>query len=213
MSNKDTTLIAGAILGGLLGYSAGANKTKGWDEFIKKYVERLNHIAYIEIIIPIGCFEKIKSSREVYREGVTAYLLGLPNASLPMILRFLEIGLKQKYSDVEGKTPPNKLVDLINWSEKYLKDKTEIAHGFRILRNLIHKDKLVKEQDIPEAIRHVSAMLNILHPFTCVKLSNFCSFCSKQSDVTISRELYWVGNVMAIKCKHCKMVNNLQLIP
>ena len=42
---------------------------------------------------------------QVYREAILAYLYGLPNASLPLVLKCLEVGLKIKYEEIEGKKP------------------------------------------------------------------------------------------------------------
>ena len=213
MTNEDGSFIVGAVLGGLIGYSTATNKIKGWDEFTNRYNKRLNHLAYLKIIIPSGFFDKVKNGREIYAEGVSAYLFGLPNASIPMILRCLEIGLKHKHKEVESRSNPKKLYKLIEWSEGYLGNKKELAHGFRILRNLIHEEKIVKEQDIPECIRHTSEMLNILFPFNSVRLSNVCAFCKKPYEAILTNEIYWLGNVTQILCNKCQRVNNMQLIP
>jgi len=213
MTNEDGSFIAGAVLGGLFGYSTAVNKIKGWDEFAKKYNERLNHLAYLKIIIPIGFFDKIKNGREIYREGVSSYLFGLPNASIPMVLRCLEIGLKYKHKEVGGNGKPKNLHEFINWSESHLGSKKELAHGFRILRNLIHEEKIVKEQDIPECIRHISEILNILFPFESVSLSNNCTFCGNPYKAIVEKERYWLGNIIQILCNKCQRVNNMQLIP
>jgi hypothetical protein len=88
-------------------------------------------------------------------------LFGLPDASLPMAFRCLEIGLKQHYEIVEKKKPSLNAFELIDWSEKKLGKKVEIAQGIRILRNLAHEEKTITEQDNLEAIRHIT---NIIEP-------------------------------------------------
>jgi len=150
--NQTLALLIMGGIGGISGYLIGKEKYTVWDEFIKKFNERLNHLAYFKVIIPAK-FLNLTEMWQIYREGINTYLFGLPNASVPMMFKCLEIGLKSKYSKVEGKQDNlMRVYDLIEWSESYLKNKKDIAHGFRILRNTLHKKVMIREQDVLECI-------------------------------------------------------------
>ncbi len=74
-----------------------------------------------------------------------------------MSLKTLELGLKCKLGKENAR-----LSNSINELEEKYRYK-DLAHGFRILRNLIvHEEVECKEQDALEALRHVSEILNRL---------------------------------------------------
>ena len=52
-----------ALLGGAVGYAAGAMKYASWDSFIKGFNDRLNYLAFIKVRIPYGLFKKNPNSR------------------------------------------------------------------------------------------------------------------------------------------------------
>ncbi len=207
--SEGETIFAG-VLGGLLGYSISSNKIKGWENFIKECDKRFDHLTYFKVVLPKECFEKSKNSQAIYIEGVQAYLLGLPNASLPMLSRFFEIVLKSKYTEIEDRPVPKRwgLFKLIDWAEKYLKDKKEIAHGFRELRNLIHTDKVITEQDNIIAIQYISRLSNMLYSFKGINLSSSCPYCRTFQESKISKEQYFIGNRIQISCT-CQRTYNL----
>jgi hypothetical protein len=93
------------------------------------------------VVEPCEFYNQVESGRRIYAEGIYAFLSGLPDASLQMTFRCLEIGLKRYYEDIEGKKPSLKACELIDWSEKKLGSKKELVHGFRILRNLTHEER------------------------------------------------------------------------
>ena len=106
------------------------------------------------------------------------------------------------------------LYQLIEWAEAFLKKRKDIAHGFRILRNLIHEDKIVDEHDILEAVRHVSIILNTVFPLPeAVMLSVICDNCRENHSYSISTLDYFLGNNMLFRCDKFKQDFNVIMIP
>lgn len=213
MSDSDDALVLG--LGGLLGYGVATLKYSEWEPLIKNFRDRLYHLSYLKVIIPYKFFEINENCRTLYRESLYAYLYGLPNASLPLILRCLETGLRNKYKEVEKKNPEKlNLNNLIGWAENYLRDKKEIAHGFRILRNLIHSEKLILEQDVLEALRHISIILNLLYELPKdAKFKVFCKNCNIEHQYVIQTHQYYIGNSMLFGCDKSKQSINVTFMP
>jgi hypothetical protein len=202
-----------ALLGGLFGYGLGRAPFQAWEGFINKYNERLGHLSFNRAIEPLGFYNKVENARKIYAEAIFAYLAGLPDASLPMIFRCLEIGLKRYYEEVEGKKPLIKAWELIDWSEKKLGTKVELAHGFRILRNLVHEEKTVTEQDNLEAIRHVTQILNLLFPFQTAIITVNCATCRRSNTMQVSPDQLFLGNNMPVPCTVCRINTNYQVMP
>jgi len=213
MSDFEDALVLG--FGGLLGYGAAILKYSKWEPLIKDFEKRLNHLSYLKVTIPYKFFKINKNYGQLYSESVYAYLYGLSNASLPLILRCLETGLRNKYREVEKENPKKlNLNNLIDWAENYLRDKKEIAHGFRILRNLIHSEKLISEQDVSEALRHISIILNLLYELPKdTKLKVFCKNCNTEHQYVIQTHQYYIGNNMLFECDKFRQNINVIFIP
>lgn len=162
---------------------------------------------------PCEFFNKVENSKRIYTEAVYTFLYGLPDASLQMTFRCLEIGLKRYYENTEGKKCSQKAWELIEWSEKKLGNKTELAHGFRILRNLTHEEKTITEQDSLEAIRHVTQILNIVFPFLTATITVYCAFCQKPSQMPVLSGELFLGNNIAVPCASCRTSTNFQVMP
>ncbi|VVB75610.1 Uncharacterised protein [Candidatus Tiddalikarchaeum anstoanum] len=206
----DNDILANLLLGGLGGYSLSKANYAGWESFIKVAEERLSHLIYFKVIIPVGLFVKIPLSKQWYAEGFRSYIFGLPNASLPMLFKSMEMALKEKYSEVENKKP-DKLSNgqLITWAEQFLKENTEIAQGLRILRNILqHENSSIKEQQSIDAIRYISEMLNLLYPYDEAKLNFTCLHCGKQNSADLKSKDNFLGNTFNIVCSNCR--NNIQ---
>ena len=202
-----------AFMTGVLGYGLGRAAFKDWEGYINKYRERLGHLTYNQIAEPLAFYEKVENSKKLYAEAVFAFLMGLPNASLPITFRCLELCLKRNYEEVEGKKPSLSAYELIEWSEKHLGDKKELGHGFRVLRNLIHEEKLIEEQDALEATRHITKILNVYHPFPTANLTGVCAFCNNSYNVSIPSDLCYLGNTVPIQCDKCKRSTNHLIVP
>jgi len=205
--------IGGAIIGGLLGYGLGRAQFQAWEGFINKFNERLGHLSYNHVIEPCEFYDKVENGRKIYAEAVYSFLYGLPDASLQMTFRCLEIGLKRYYENTEGKKCSLKAWELIDWSEKKSGDKKELAHGFRILRNLTHEEKTITEQDSLEAIRHVTQILNIFFPFPTATITVNCGLCRTPSQMSVLPDQLFLGNNIAVPCASCKTSTNYQVMP
>jgi len=185
-----------------------------WDDVRKSYDVRLDALRYFRIVRPHGLFKAIEEAAEVHNQAVSAYVFGLPDASVAMTLRCLEVGLGHRYEEVEKTGAPDDLFSLIDWSEQYLGKKKEIAHGFRLLRNLIHGETLIKEQDAIEAIRHTTDILNILYPFETVSVDFPCNLCSATNSVQIAKEQCFLGNRLEVTrlCSNCQKETKTRLV-
>jgi len=204
-------LLAGSVAAGL-GYLIGKRHSTAWTEFQKTYEEQLAHLKYNKVTKPYAFFRDLPQSEDFYVEGVLAYLFGLPNASIPMIMRCLELGLKDKYKRTEGKDPPARLTDLIDWSEVILGRRKELAHGFRILRNMIHGDTAAREQDASETIRHVTTILNLLYPFGTLTHSRQCGRCGFQDTYQHHAGELYLGNDIGLECTGCRAMSTVTIL-
>lgn len=205
--------IGGAIIGGLFGYGLGRAPFQAWEGFINNFNGRIGHLTYNHVIEPCEFFSKVENSNRIYGEAVYAFLYGMPDASLQMTFRCLEIGLKRYYENTEGKKCSLKAVELIDWSEKKLGNKKELAHGFRILRNLTHEEKTITEQDSLEAIRHVTQILNIVFPFLTATITVYCGICRRPSQISALPDQLFLGNSIAVPCPSCRTSTYYQVMP
>jgi hypothetical protein len=205
--------VGGAIIGGVIGYGIGRAQFQAWEGFINNFDQRLGHLTYNHVIEPCEFFGKVENSNRIYAEAIYTYLYGLPNASLQMTFRSLEIGLKRHYENTEGKKCSLKAWELIDWSEKTLGGKKELAHGFRILRNLTHEEKTISEQDSLEAIRHATQLLNIAFPFPTATITVNCNFCRRSIQQTVLSDQLFLGNNIAVPCAPCRTSTNYQVMP
>lgn len=200
----ESDIVAELLIAGALAYLFGRAPFIKWEGFINGFKKRVGHLSYNRIIEPLGFYEKVENGRKLYGEGVYSYLFGLPNSSLPTMFRCLETGLKQKYREVEGKEPSLNAFELIEWGERYLKNRKELAHGFRYLRNLIHEERVVEEQDTLEAIRHITKILNLIFTFPFVILKGSCEFCKNPYEVKTKKEICYLGSTISIRCNTCR---------
>lgn len=210
MNNRggvDLDALVGNFIAGYLGYVSGSRKFIGWEPIIKNYEKRMAHLAYFKIFRPVSFFTDIPNSAIIYQQAVLAYLFGLPDASIPTSLRCLEIGLTYKYVEDTGQTPPqrDKLFNLIEWAENYLGRRKEIAHGFRILRNLIHEPAILPEQDALETLFHITRIINLVYPLTSfATCTYYCERCRINSEMDIPIQECYLGNVIhTTYCVRC----------
>jgi hypothetical protein len=205
-----------ALLGGAaFGYLQGKQSFKGWEGFVSKYSERLQQLAYNKVFRPVGLYDKVNESAQLYYEAIVAYLVGLPNACLPLIFRCLEIGLQKHYEEIERKKCSLNSSQLIEWSAEALKDKREVAHAFRLLRNLIHKEGLIEEQDALEGIRHITQILNVVFPVRNPSefITGYCPFCQHSFVELAERSYCFLGNTFSLQCSSCGKNFTQALLP
>lgn len=217
MSNQsegNLDVLVATFISGYLGYVAGARKFAGWEPIIKNYETRMSHLAYFKVLRPVTFLNSLPTATIIYTEAILAFLFGLPNASVPTTLRCLEIGLKFKYTEMTGQMPPDRLYDLIEWAEKFLGNKKEIAHGFRILRNLVHSTTVMTEQDALEAISYVTMLLNLLYPlYTMAITTNYtCRSCGTGLQVDIPALENYLGHILTYNCVHCRQPTSILVL-
>lgn len=214
MADEGDSLLA-LIGGGLLGYLLGEGRYNDWKPVIEQYQKRFQQLTFAQIPLPVKFLQMSQTMRVIYRQSLYAYLFGLPDASLPALIRVLEQALKVKYDEVEGKKPSRDmdLAKLIDWAESYLKDKALIAHSFRRLRNFVHTDNLVQEQDSLEGIRHVSIILESLFSSNQSLLSTVCSQCKSSNIASLVESQRMMGHNVPLVCSHCHMTYNISLMP
>jgi len=192
------------LFGGLLGYIRGISELRGFEELIKKARERINHLAYFKVVPPLAMFQTCNISSTFYKEAIQAYLLGMPNSSVVMSLRTLELGLKCKSGkkDAELKDLINELIEKSQYKD--------LAHGFRILRNLVvHEEAECKEQDALEALRYISEILNRLFPFKGAYYTITCSSCGTSYKIQVDVNDFFLGNIIRTRCPECGTVNTI----
>jgi len=217
MSNESQVnldALVGSFISGYLGYVAGSRKFAGWEPIIKSYEARMSYLAYVKAIGPLSFLATIPTAEIIYREAILAYLFGLPDASIPTTIRCLEMGLAKKHTDVTGQPPPERLYDLINWAERYLGNRAQMAHGFRILRNLVHGQSILSEQDAIEAIRHVTIILNLLYPLLAMPVTtNYtCQKCKNPLTINVSMQDNYLGNIFKPNCPYCSQPTSILII-
>jgi len=213
-SKQNDNSLGDILLIGGLGYILGQGKFADWEPIIQKYRNRLEQIRYFKISPPMGYLETSGNIRTIYRESLLCYLFGLSNSSIPSLLRVLEQSLIKKYENVEEKSPSQNtsLKTLIDWAEKTIEKESQIAHSFRQLRNYIHTDVLVEEQDAIEAIRHVSKVIEKLFPTKIYGLTGRCKVCGRVQTQTINPKVSFLGDVIKMNCG-CGNTYNLILMP
>ena len=203
------------LLGGGLAYLLLKGQDRDWNTFKERYRKRLERLRHDAIRPPLDFLSNNPNMSTVYRESIFCYLFGLPNSCIPTLVRVLEQALSSKYESEEGTKPPSKMTleELIDWSVKFLEERTEIAHSFRMLRNYIHTDRLVKEQDCPEALRHISSIIVTLFGESIGGINTTCTFCNYSAFTTVDAPNLYLGNDVSITCGSCRQTYHWILIP
>lgn len=134
---------------------------------IKERNERAEKLKSIRVILPTTALSMTQTGHAIYNEAIVSYLSGAPNGAFDNIMKVLEITLRKKYEEINGKPTPTSmdLNKLIDQAEKSLGGTKGIAHQFRKERKEIHFDKTTSEPYTLSAIFHISNMLNILYPY------------------------------------------------
>ena len=167
---------------------------------------RLDHLVYFKVVPPLAMFKNCGVASAFYKEAVQAYLLGMPNSSVIMSLKTLELGLRCKFKDRKAKLV--ELIERLKGEGGY----RDLAHGFRILRNLVvHENIECREQDALEALRYVSEVLNKAFPYSSVRYTMTCSnsVCKAEYPIELSVDEYFLGNIVRVKCPKCGIINTL----
>jgi hypothetical protein len=207
--------ILGLILAGGIGYLLGQKSSEEWKPFMDQFRERFEQLTHTKTPLPWAFLKSRPNIQAIYRQSIYCYLFGLPDASLPTLLRVLELSLVSKYETAERKRPPTDmgLARLIDWAETYLKENIKVAHAFRLLRNFVHTDKLIQEQDCLEAIMHISTILEILSPSENITMNVVCHYCHQTGIASVLPGQGYLGNKMNLQCDNCKKSYHWMIMP
>lgn len=204
MSGENDVLAA--LLGGVFGHAIAKGAYAEWDGFIKAVGDRIAHLTFLKIVVPNAAFDAVPGSQKPYEEGIRAFVYGLPNASIPVLMKALELCLRNAYETKTGtKSKGKKLVDLIEWAED-LVDDLDVLHGYRLIRNRLHKEEYIKEEDVPAAIQHITRAINSLYPYVPASRQFHCNKCGKNLDVQVPSESNYIGNTVNVNCPTCHIV-------
>jgi len=115
--NEELALILGGVLGGVAGYALGNTQTPKQHPLIAGADKKFEIIKAMKVVIPFRLFRAVPSAKSIYKQAVKCYLFGLPDASVPMSVRVMEIALRKRYAELE-KHPKEKidLFELIDWA-------------------------------------------------------------------------------------------------
>lgn len=85
--------------GGLVGWLLA--KDPKWEQQKREFERRLQTLKAHNVVYPVQFLFNSgpPKAKEVYKEGVMAYLFGLPNSAVPVIVRSLEMSLRAKYRE------------------------------------------------------------------------------------------------------------------
>lgn len=213
MSKNEDLL--GLILSGGIGYLLGQKSSEEWKPFMNQFRERFQQLSYTKTPLPWDFLMSRPNIQAIYRQSIYCYLFGLPDASFSTLIRVLELSLISKYETVEGKKPPNEmgLAKLIDWAELCLKEDAKLVHSFRLLRNFVHTDKLIPEQDCLEGIRHVSMVLETLCPSRNIVMNTVCHLCHHAGIASVPSGEGYLGNKMYLHCDNCKQDYHWMIMP
>jgi len=212
MTASQPELIAAQSLGWLAGYDLGRREMRHWEPVAEAYNQRLSQLVYGQIVRPFGLFVAVGGSEVSYNEAVYSYLFGLPNASVPMSTRSLEIGLAYCHASSNPGAASHDLNGLIQWAQNLLGPRHHLAHSVRLLRNLIHQTTPFAEVSALEAIRHVSLLVDCLLPFQRAYVVQACAVCGTNNPYTVQRVHYFLGNFVALPCVTCGFQGVTQIL-
>jgi hypothetical protein len=207
--------ILGLILAGGIGYVLGQESISEWKPIADSFKRRFQQLAFTRTPFPWASLRIIPNIQTIYRQSVYCYLFGLPDACLPTLLRVLEQSLISKCETVEGKKPADGfgLANLVDWAASFMKKDVNVAHSFRLMRNLVHTDTLIPEQDCIEAIRHVSTILEKLYPSQNIVISVVCHYCHTTGITGLLEGQNYLGNKITLQCNHCKKSYHWMVMP
>jgi hypothetical protein len=207
--------ILGFLLSGGIGYLLGQESFNEWKFIVDAFKQRFEQLSSVKSPFPWSSLKSNPNVHSIYRQSLYSYLFGLPDACLPTLSRVLELSLKSKYEAVEGKKPSNEmdLARLTDWAESYVKNDSTVADSFRLMRNLVHTDTFIQEQDCLEGIRHLSTILEKLQPSQNITLNVVCHYCKTTAMATVPEGQNYLGNKITRQCEHCKKTYHWMIMP
>ena len=236
----------------ILGFTVFGAFTAYWSTLINRYNDlyggkisasssfkkMLSTITQDRVIIPYNLLASNENFREIYYDAVYSYFYSFPNASLPNVLRCLEVGLKEKYktlklsssnsnldtkfvSNVDNeivamakyKKNPNVedigLFDWIEFAKDYYPKQKETLQYFRLLRNLIHDIKPIRDSDAQYALTRITEVLNVLYGLpSSIDIHVKCRICGNVHKYEIDSKSYYIGNKLDLECINTRIEKN-----
>ena len=177
----------------------------------RQYLER-------KLTIPVAFFETGKNYREIYVEAIRAYLFGLPNASIAIISKCVQVAMKKrlalngvdqltfKKGDAKKEVPLKEDTTLNNLIESQegtsiLKNIKEETVYLRLLRNHLHDDLIVDNNYASEALGHMQRIITTLFPNPVeVFIQYACTCCGKRHVGRVSSGDYFPNSRMFFRC-------------
>ena len=180
---------------------------------IDGFDDRRKQLTRLDLIVPVAFFEISATYRHIYVEAIRAYLYGVPNASVSLVSKCVEVALRNRLithrmSEVTLKGRKVKLVDtelydLIESDEGnvLLRDRKEEATYLRQLRNHIHDVRIVNDVYALQAICHMHDIILTLYPNPqAVYVRYTCAYCSQLHTYTLNSAYYYPGASFSLKC-------------
>ena len=181
---------------------------------IDGFDDRRKQLTRLNLVVPVAFFEARTTYRCIYVEVIRAYLYGVPNASVSLISKCLEVALRNKLLTngasevitIKGKKvrlSDTGLYGLIESDEgsALLGDRKEEATYLRQLRNHIHDARVVNDVYALQAISHMHDIILTLYPNPQVVYVRYtCSYCRQQHAYTLNSSNYYPGASYTFKC-------------
>ena len=181
---------------------------------IDGFNDRRKQLTRLNLVISVAFFETNATYKHIYVEAIRAYLYGVPNASVSLVSKCLEVALRNKLLTngasvvitIKGKKVKLSDVDLYGLIESdegssLLRDRKEEATYLRQLRNHIHDARVVNDVYALQAISHMQDIILTLYPNPQVVYVRYtCSYCRQQHIYTLDASNYYPGASHTFKC-------------
>lgn len=182
---------------------------------IDGFDDRRKQLTRLNPIVPVAFFEISATHRHIYVEAIRAYLYGVPNASVSLVSKCVEVALRNRLithgmSEVtlkgrKVKLADTELYDLIESDEGsvLLRDRKEEATYLRQLRNHIHDARIVNDVYALQAISHMHDIILTLYPNPqTVYVRYMCAYCRQQHSYPLRGVDYYPGASFSLKCRN-----------
>jgi len=192
-----------------------------WIPFVNRYKKRLELLNGLKISPPSGSIPPIISYGVA--EAISAYLFGLDRAACAMAVRVVELGLKERYKEIEARDPKTKqgrylgLHQLIDWAlEKGILSKEDniIAHDINQIRSYVVHDEPdeMKETDtlylLESSFRIIEKRIYPKTDFKCMFCPN--SFLFVVPTIKEVEDAIAQGNKLNLTCPFCEKINEFE---
>lgn len=209
MNDSTAELIGASSFGFLAGLKVGSNQYSHlapFEPMIKAMSARTGQLSYQKVIKPIPTHQAVPLTAHTMAEAVGTFVHGFFDSAVYSVGKTLELALGEAYHRDQGKDPPSKLEDRINWFGSKDSQNKPLASSIQILRNTIHTGHSLTEQQAVEAVRHACVVLNIVFPFNDVNfpLRQQCTYCGNIDPYDVPVATIFYGNQVPFNCSQCR---------